>query len=207
MTGHGSIVHFGTAVSNSGVAAVTDQRAHFSAICPYCGKQTVAAVIAMSINTSPEAAWLRCTGCDRGFVRNDGQIAPALLPGESIEGLPADVLSAYTEARQAAGLNAFTSCELMCRKILMHVAVDKGASEGKTFVEYLDHIENSGYATPPMRSWLDLIRQHGNSSTHRLEPASRERATTTLAFTAQLLRLVYEMEFKALKFMPGPQSI
>lgn len=133
-------------------------------------------------------------------------MAPAALAGEQVEGLPPDIEAAYMEARETAGIDAYTSCELMCRKILMHIAADKGAPEGKTFVEYLDYIEGTGYITPPMRPWLELIRQHGNMSTHRLAPASEERARSTLSFTAQLLKLVYEMEHKALRVMTGPST-
>ncbi|EEF78683.1 hypothetical protein MDMS009_2856 [Methylophaga thiooxydans DMS010] len=34
-------------------------------------------------------------------------------------------------------VNAYTAAELICRKILMHVAADKGADEGKSFAAYL----------------------------------------------------------------------
>lgn len=175
-------------------------------VCPHCGHQTVAAVVARTINEAPLVAWLRCPGCNQGFVDNGSIISPSPLPGVPIEGLPAEVEAAYQEARRTAGVNAYTSCELMCRKILMHIAVDKGADEGKSFVEYLNYIETTGYATPPMRPWLDLIRQHGNVSTHRLAAATEERAMNTLTFTAQLLRLVYEMDHKAQQFMPRPST-
>lgn len=74
----------------------------------------------------------------------------------------------------------------MCRKILMHVAVDKGCDEGKSFGEYIDYIE-SEYITPIMKPWVDLIRRHGNSSTHELVPPDVKRSESTLMFTAELL--------------------
>jgi hypothetical protein len=141
------------------------------------------------------------------MVENQAELAPAALIGENIDGLPGDVRAAYEEARKTAGVAAYTSSELMCRKILMHIAVDKGADEGKTFVAYLDFLKSTGYVTPPMAPWVDLIRSHGNESTHRLQPASRERAMNTLAFTAQLLKLVYEMDHRAQQFVtPGPTA-
>jgi Domain of unknown function (DUF4145) len=124
--------------------------------------------------------------------------------GPTLEGLPADVAAAYEESRRAFGVNAFTSTELVCRKILMHVAVDKGAKTGKPFVDYLDHLAAAGYVTPPMRPWVDLIRTHGNESTHELPSPTRERAEGTLMFTAELLRLSYEMAFLAEKYAPVP---
>jgi len=83
----------------------------------------------------------------------------------------------------------------------MHIAVDKGDEEGKSFVAYLDFLKSSGYITPPMMDWVDLIQKNGNSSTHRLQPASQERALSTLAFTSQLLKLVYEMANKAQQYV------
>jgi hypothetical protein len=97
---------------------------------------------------------------------------------------------------------AFTACELVCRKILMHVAVEKGAKEGASFSSYLKHLEGAGYVTPPMKKWVGLIRAHGNESTHRLPAPDQNRAESTLMFTAELLRLVYEMESLAEKYAP-----
>jgi hypothetical protein len=96
----------------------------------------------------------------------------------------------------------------MCRKILMHIAVDKGDDQGRTFAQYLDFLESQGYMTPPMRPWVDQIRKNGNISTHEIPPADSARALGTLAFTAQLLKLTYEMGFKVGQFLPvsGEQS-
>lgn len=70
-------------------------------------------------------------------------------PGESfgpiLFGLPEDVESSYMEARKCLTINAFTSCELLWRKILMHIAVDKGAKEGDNFFYYLTYLEESEY--------------------------------------------------------------
>lgn len=87
----------------------------------------------------------------------------------------------------------------------MHVAVDKGANEGETFASYIDHLQQQGYVTPPMESWVALIKQHGNLANHRLDPPDRKRTEGTLLFTTQLLRSVYEMGFIAAQFAP-PKS-
>jgi Domain of unknown function (DUF4145) len=97
-------------------------------------------------------------------------------------------------------VNAYTSSELICRKILMHVAVEKGAQEGDSFSTYLDYLEQKDYITATMKPWVDLIRQHGNVSTHRLAAADRARAESTTMFTAELLRIVYEMPYIASKY-------
>jgi len=94
----------------------------------------------------------------------------------------------------------------MCRKILMHVGVDKGAKEGDTFASYLDYLQSQGYITPPMMEWVKLIRDHGNKSTHKLERPERKRAESTLDFTAELLRVVYEMQHMAAKYTPSKKK-
>jgi hypothetical protein len=104
------------------------------------------------------------------------------------------------------GVQAFTAGELMCRKILMHVAVDKGAAEGDTFAAYLDYLEGEGYITPPMKPWAGVIRQHGNSATHKIPPVDEARGLGTLAFTTQLLRMIYEMDHKVAQYLTPPTA-
>jgi hypothetical protein len=106
------------------------------------------------------------------------------------------------------GVGAFTAAELICRKLLMHIAVDKGAKAGETFIAYLNFLEKAGYVTPPMKGWVDLIRQHGNLATHELPAPDQQQAESTVMFTAELLRLVYEMEHVARRYgsQPGPTT-
>nr|BFE55634.1 hypothetical protein GCM10020063_001600 [Dactylosporangium thailandense] len=200
MAGHNNIAHFGSNGSNVSLLDTYQDRAFRALTCPHCGSIATGAVIAIVVNETPGVRWIRCPGCGNGIVENNGRLSPSPKLGENVDGLPAEVAEAYDEARRTAGIEAYTSCELMCRKILMHIAVDKGDQEGKSFVTYLDFIKQSGYITPPMQPWADLIRSHGNQSTHRLQPASRERALNTLAFTTQLLRLVYEMDSRARQY-------
>jgi hypothetical protein len=82
----------------------------------------------------------------------------------------------------------------------MYVAVEKGAQTGDSFSNYLTHLANLGYITPPMKGWVDLIRKHGNLSTHQLPSPDRTRAESTLMLTAELLRLIYEMEYLSSKY-------
>jgi Domain of unknown function (DUF4145) len=90
----------------------------------------------------------------------------------------------------------------------MYVAVDKGAAAGKAFITYLDHLEKEGYLAPAMKGWVDLIRQHGNLAAHELPAPDQQEAESTVMFTAELLRLVYEMEHMAKRYMPksGPAT-
>ena len=46
-----------------------------------------------------------------------------------------------------------------------------------------------------MKKWVDLIRTNGNQTTHELSNPDKKYAEGTLMFTAELLRLIYEMEY------------
>lgn len=195
---HSKVSHFG--VNTGRTVDLTDEGAWLPGfVCGWCGERQTAPVVAAITdgNYRPIGWWVRCLGCGEPSVRNmSGVTSPSPLAGEDVEGLSAETAAAYTEARRCAGVGAFTACELMCRKLLMHVAVDKGAKEGATFASYLDHLATEGYITPPMRPWTAKIKDNGNQSTHELPPVDEARAVDTLAFTTQLLRLVYEMDFK-----------
>lgn len=168
--------------------------------CGHCGAEVSGVVVGRHENI----LWLLCPNCGNGSVRDQqGNIHPGVLFGPQIEGLPAAIAEAYEEARRSMSAAAFTGAELICRKILMHVAVEKGAKEGENFAFYLSHLESAGYITPPMKVWVDLIRQHGNMAAHILEKTDRKRAESTLMFTAELLCIVYEMEHLAKQYRNG----
>jgi len=182
--------------------------AWYSYTCAYCNTKVTGAVVAHAAELGSmtlATRWLVCTGCGGPSVAtSSGQVYPAVPFGPVLEGLPTEVNAAYSEARQCFSVSAFTACELICRKILMHIAVDKGAKEGDTFEHYIAHLESLGYVTPPMKGWVKLIKDHGNKSTHRLAAPDTARAQSTLMFTAELLRLTYEMEYTAQQYAPSP---
>lgn len=176
-------------------------------ICGHCNTKVSGAVVCGYYFETPFniVKWLWCTNCGEGSVlTTDGNIYPGIPFGPNIEGLPEDVSNAYKESRKCISINAYTSCELICRKILMHIAVEKGAKEGDTFENYIKHLESSGFVTPPMKNWVNLIREHGNKAAHILETPDKDRAESTLMFTAELLRLIYEMEYISTKYTKKP---
>lgn len=175
--------------------------------CGHCGVKVAGALLAVAPGPGGAGAaqWVRCSSCaEPSVISLRGDVYPGRAGGVDVEGLPTDVRDAYQEARRCMTVNAFTACELVCRKILMHVAADRaGAKAGATFASYVDSLEKAGYITPPMKAWVDLIRQHANEATHGLPPTSKERGEGTLMFTAELLRIVYEMEHLAKKYSPA----
>ena len=81
----------------------------------------------------------------------------------------------------------------MCRKILMNVAVEKGAEKGLGFTSYVDYLIKHNYVTTMMK-WVDQIRKNGNEAAHEIHAPDSERADITFRFTMLFLRNVYEAE-------------
>ena len=175
--------------------------------CGHCDTKVSGAVVAYYVwgdtaRNQYVVQWVQCPECALGSTLINGTSFPGSSFGPVLEGLPAEVAEAYEEARRCMMVDAHTAAELICRKVLMHVAVEKGAKEGESFADYLSHLEQQGYVTPPMKKWVDAIRKNGNESTHKLSSPSKQRAESTVMFTAELLRLTYEMEHLTDRFAP-----
>lgn len=123
-----------------------------------------------------------------------GAVWPPAAAGASVANLPPDVAQAWREARATHGIAAYTACEMMCRKILMHLAVDvAGSKAGGTFKQFIEDLDNAGYVSPRLRPSVEKVKDRGNAANHDL-PASDEAASlVTLTITEHLLRGVYEI--------------
>ena len=139
-----------------------------------------------------------CPMCTRPtfFVLDEQHPGP--LPGALVQHLPANVEPVYTEARRDFAVGSFMSVALVCRSLLMHVAVDAlKEPEGKNFTEYVDALV-AAYA-PRGNAWVDRVRKLGNAGTHRIDPITREDATAAFKFSEMILRLAYEYPTEATK--------
>lgn len=125
------------------------------------------------------------------FDLNDKQL-PGTLIVDSVEGIPEEIEFLYDEARKSYAAGAFTGSVLLSRKMLMNLAVIFGASEGETFVTYVDFLVNEGHVTRTSRDWVDHIRTEGNHATHRVEQKTAASAETLLRFIEMLLRINFE---------------
>jgi hypothetical protein len=181
-----------------------EEESRRSYTCGHCNRPVSGVIVSNYVTVLGKVEWVLCTNCGYGSVINDGRLYPGETFGNLIEGLPKDVLGAYSEARNCISVEAYTASELICRKILMHVAVEKGAKEKESFESYLTYLGQKGYITPPMIKWVDVIRQNGGKATHLIEAPDRKRAEGTLMFTAELLRIIYEMDYLASKYTPKP---
>ena len=165
-------------------------------ICGYCGADTAPA---KGYVTTPEGSEqghvLLCTNCNRPTFahRIDQQlssITPAAKMGNHVHGLSPDV----DEARQCTSAGAYTAAVLTCRKILMHVAVEKGAPAKQQFITYVEYLASQNYIPQEGKGWVDHIRTKSNEANHEIQVMSKEDAEDLITFTEMLLRLVYEFK-------------
>lgn len=204
MPGHDDVIVFRGASTDFVKAARQETEALRPFTCGSCGRAVQGALLARAMNDG--RTWLMCTSCGAPSVIDamDRQ-TPAPLAGAAVPGLPNDVEQAWQEARLTVGMGAHTAGALLCRKILMHVAVDvANAKAGLTFQEYITKLEKAGYVTPPMKPWVDIIRDLGNDATHKLPQIEPAKSLSVLMFTEQLLLLSYGMTHLTGQFAPPP---
>jgi hypothetical protein len=145
--------------------------------------------------------YLRCPSCRQGSVRTPidptgrgGQVFPGGMPSTEVTNLPADVAAAWIEARRAHSVGAYTAAEIMCRKILMHLAVDTAGSQpGKSFVAYIDDLQAGNFIMAGLKPVVDQIRNRGNKANHELPASTEQESLTTLTITHHLLTGIYEL--------------
>lgn len=187
----GSVVHFEVCAlhlhNNYGQCAV-DGTSQFDILrCPSCKLGTVA-------NPKDDYESFGIPVMNSGRKRSDFILSPGPLPARLIRGLPDDVERAWQEAIRCGQSAAWTATELMCRKILMHLAVDlRSAEEGKSFVEYVTVLNDAHYFPPNLQPIVDGIRQRGNRATHDLAASSEQEALRTLKVTEHVLASIYEL--------------
>lgn len=123
-----------------------------------------------------------------------GAVYPTAPAGSPVENLPEDVEAAWREVRTTHAVAAYTASEMMCRKILMHIAVDKaGTKEGKGFVEYVDALDKAGFVAPGLKAVVDIVRTRGNGANHELPASAETDSLRTLKITEHLLQTMYEL--------------
>jgi hypothetical protein len=127
---------------------------------------------------------------------------PGVTQGEEIKHLPADIEALYRETRNCAAASCYTASVLICRKLLMNIAVNHGAKEGGSFVSYVEHLANSGFVPPNGRGWVDHIRKKGNEATHEIALMSNLDAEELISFAEMLLKFIYEFPNR----VPAPST-
>ncbi len=91
------------------------------------------------------------------------RMLPAAPFGNAVLHLPKEIKELYDEARQCTGHEAYTAAAMLCRKLLMNVAVSRGAPKNGSFKSYVDYLEANSYVPPGCKGWVDVIKNTGKA--------------------------------------------
>jgi hypothetical protein len=165
--------------------------------CGYCGEMVSckSGYFAYVKGTATRNAYIRlCPNCDGPTVFTPtGKHYPLSTPGSPVSHVPDKLHTLYEEARTSAGAGAYTAAVLVCRKMLMNIAVEEKADEGKTFAYYVEYLADNGFVPPKGKAWVNYIRKRGNEATHEIALMSEKDATALITLVEMLLRFNYAL--------------
>lgn len=182
------------------------EQAYAMGDCPQCSAHQFIVVARAS---SADQGWLRCMNCKLALAVNDGVASPAQKPLRVPSGLPSDEEAVWGEIRECLGVGAYTASVMLCRKLLMHVAVahslpaKNGNDYAPNFKQCTEHLLKVGIVTERMKPWIERIKDVGNEANHELAPVGKDSALDVATFTMKLLELAYEMDDTMAKASPG----
>ena len=135
-----------------------------------------------------------CHHCGKPtFFAPDGKQVPGVPFGSAVANIAEEGVAAlYEEARNATSANAFTAAVMCCRKLLMHIAVDKGADPDESFEHYVEYLADHHYVPPDASRWVDRIRTRGNEANHEIRIMEQADAAELISFCEMLLKVIYE---------------
>lgn len=167
-------------------------------VCGYCNA-TVSSVRGYKIGHHSDGSGKQvggsyvCPNCGGPtFFDPNGSRFPTPSLGNSVAHVPPDLTALYEEARRASSQNCFTAAVLLCRKLLMNIAVSQEATEGLKFIEYVTYLADKGFVPPNGKHWVDHIRKKGNEATHEIALMTEADARELISFIEMLLRFIYE---------------
>ena len=160
-----------------------------SFVCGFCDSLVGSA---KGWKSSAEDVIRICTHCDKPSYFGRKSRFPGAAAGEKVYSLPEPIDDLYEEARRCIQASCPTAAVLICRKVLMHVAVVEGAKSGLSFIAYVEYLAQHNYIPPKARGWVDHIRTKGNEANHEIIQMSDIDARQLITFTGMLLKLVYE---------------
>ena len=129
------------------------------------------------------------------FTTNNKKYPPTRLP-TTVKGLPDDIDKVYKEIKDCLTVGAWTATNMLARKLLMNVAVDKGADPNQKFFYYVDWMDSSEWNTTGLKLGLDRIRSKGNEANHEIKEVSKEDVEEIFELLTVFLQLVYEFPDK-----------
>ena len=138
-----------------------------------------------------------CPFCNAPILVDDEKKEVLLsLPGKEIKKLPENLEIIYSEIRKCMQSKCFNGAIMLMRKLIMHIAVEEGDNEGKTFVEYVDFLCDNGIVPKKSKNKADSVRTLGNSANHEIENRTQKEAENCFEFIELLLKVNYEFADK-----------
>jgi hypothetical protein len=165
-------------------------------ICGYCGQPLASEMGWVGTNGHgiPRGRIQICHHCTQPTFFDEGNKQyPGVSHGEPVKNVTDAALNEiYEEARRAISASCFTAAVLCCRKLLMHLAVAKGAKPGDTFKNYVEFLSNGNHVPAGCKSWVEQIRDAGNEANHEIVMMKSEDAKDLVSFCHMLLKITYE---------------
>lgn len=179
-----------------------------SYVCGHCGESISSNQgYYGSLHGKPPLGIYICHSCNLPtLLTPDGKQVPGSAYGMDVNDV-GDILinTIYEEARNCCQVNAYTAAVLSCRKLLMHIAVSKGAGENQSFAHYVTYLAEKNYVPPDAKDWVDHIRKTGNEATHEIKLMTKDDAEHLIDFVGMLLKVIYEFPASAKRRTP-PKS-
>jgi hypothetical protein len=148
--------------------------------CGFCGNVVASdrGYVAHDDYHPPQNRIHVCPHCTKPTYFNLDTQVPGVAPGAEVGNVPKDVSMLYREARNCVAASSYTASVLVCRKLLMSIAVAQGANPGDTFVRYVEYLASSGFVPPNGKGWVDHIRKKGNEANHEIALMTRSDERT-----------------------------
>jgi len=132
--------------------------------CGHCGNQIASnfGYGGSGVNSNRSSSIYICHFCTRPtYFDPDGEQIPGKAYGNDINEISDKGIQAlFHEARNATSSNCYTAAILCCRKLLMHIAVSKGAKVGESFADYVEYLSKNNFVPPDAKIWVDHIRKN-----------------------------------------------
>lgn len=111
-----------------------------------------------------------------------------------IKGLPRDIDTLFREALACLAGDAPTAAVMICRKLLMTVAVHFDAPSGREmdFKKYVEYLASESLISSAMKGFTEKVREVGNEANHQIHPQTMKTAELMVRFIANILRNNFE---------------
>lgn len=178
-------------------------------ICGYCGKDITSNkgyyLCDYADNKPNNHGYIYiCHHCNKPTYMCYTEQTPGCVYGEAFEKEIFDddlIYLLYEETRRCMEISAYTSVGMCCRKLLMHIAVNCGAEEGKRFAEYVDYLDVNNYIPTNCKKWVDIIRNKGNEANHEIIVLTEKDAKQLINFVQMIISVIYKMKYEACKYI------